>query len=188
MLSLTPRQELEHAKARKAHIYAEVKGYGLSSDAYHMTAPREDGEGPYLAMRRALKHASIAPADVDYVNAHATSTILGDAAENRAIKKLLLSEHGRKKASDINISSTKGAVGHLLGAAGAVEAIFAILASHHNTLPPTLNLDQAGNPPEDFDCNYVPRTAQDYTVNVALTNSFGFGGTNASLCVAKYTG
>ena len=121
-------QELEHAKVRGANIYAEIKGYGLSSDAHHMTAPREDGQGPYLAMRSALRHAQIEPRDVDYINAHATSTSLGDASENRAIKRLLLGDNGKQRASEINVSSTKGAIGHLLGAAGAVEAIFAILA------------------------------------------------------------
>lgn len=123
-------QELEHAKTRSARIYAEVRGYGLSADAYHMTAPQEDGDGPFSSMRRALRHAGIAPGDVDYVNAHATSTQLGDAAENRAVKRLLLSEEGKRAPSEINISSTKGAVGHLLGAAGSVEAIFSILAIH----------------------------------------------------------
>ncbi|EME45122.1 ketoacyl synthase domain-containing protein [Dothistroma septosporum NZE10] len=181
-------EELEHAKARKAKIYAEIRGYGLSSDAHHMTAPREDGSGAYLAMKQALKHAQIKPAQIDYINAHATSTKLGDAAENRAIKTLLLGEHGKQKPSQINVSSTKGAIGHLLGAAGAVEAIFSALSVYHNVLPPTLNLDHPGDPPEDFDCNYVPKQAQRQTVHVALTNSFGFGGTNASLCLEKYTG
>ncbi|KAK6008694.1 hypothetical protein QM012_000597 [Aureobasidium pullulans] len=179
-------EELEHAKARGASIYAEVRGYGLSSDAHHMTAPREDGQGPYLAMKRALKQAGIKPGNVDYVNAHATSTVLGDAAENRAIKTLLLGEDGHTSAGQVNISSTKGAVGHLLGAAGAAETVFTVLALQNNTLPPTLNLEQAGDPATDFDCNYVPNTAQDCNVQVALSNSFGFGGTNASICLSKY--
>ncbi|KAF2027997.1 3-oxoacyl-synthase-like protein [Setomelanomma holmii] len=178
-------EELEHAKQRGVRIYAEVAGYGLSSDAYHMTAPREDGQGPRLAMKHALRHAGIKPGAVDYVNAHATSTPLGDAAENRAIKELLLGEHGKAKASEINVSSTKGAIGHLLGAAGSVEAIFTVLAMHHHTLPPTLNLLSPGDPPEDFGCNYVANVAQPREVNVALSNSFGFGGTNASLCFRK---
>ncbi|KAI8941982.1 hypothetical protein NX059_000092 [Plenodomus lindquistii] len=177
--------ELEHAKARGARIYAEVAGYGLSSDAYHMTAPREDGQGPRLAMRNALRHAGFKPHAVDYINVHATSTPLGDAAENRAVKELLLGEDGKDKASMINMSSTKGAIGHLLGAAGSVEAIFTVLGLHHNTLPPTLNLDNPGDPAADFDCNYVAHEAQQKNVNVALSNSFGFGGTNASLCFRK---
>ncbi|KAF2150678.1 ketoacyl synthase domain-containing protein [Myriangium duriaei CBS 260.36] len=178
-------EELEHAKSRGARIYAEVKGYGLSSDAHHMTAPREDGEGPLLAMQRALKHAKVSPSAVDYINAHATSTPLGDAAENRAIKQLMLGQDGVSSASQVNVSSTKGAIGHLLGAAGAVEAIFAVMAIHENILPPTLNLDSPGDPREEFDCNYVAKQAQTRRVDVALSNSFGFGGTNASLCLAR---
>lgn len=166
-----------------------------------MTAPREDGQGPRLAMKKALRHACIKPYAVDYVNAHATSTPLGDAAENRAIKGLLLGEDGKTEASEINISSTKGAIGHLLGAAGSVEAIFTVLAIHHvsqswsyrdmctdnkqNTLPPTLNLLNPGDPSADFDCNYVANEAQQHNISVALSNSFGFGGTNASLCFRK---
>lgn len=127
---LTLIQELEHAKKRGARIYAELSGYGCSADAYHLTAPREDGAGAFLAMKKALRSAQIQPAGVDYVNAHATSTPLGDTAENQAIKSLLLGDHGRQKAAEVNVSSTKGALGHLLGAAGSVEAIFAILAIH----------------------------------------------------------
>ncbi|KAJ4337863.1 Mitochondrial beta-keto-acyl synthase [Didymella glomerata] len=178
-------EELEHAKARGARIYAEIAGYGLSSDAYHMTAPREDGQGPRLAMKKALKHAGLKPGSVDYVNAHATSTPLGDAAENRAIKDLLLGEDGKESASEINVSSTKGAVGHLLGAAGSVEAIFTILGLHNNILPPTLNLHNPGDPADEFNCNYVAHFAQQHEISVAMSNSFGFGGTNASLCFRK---
>lgn len=166
-----------------------------------MTAPREDGQGPRLAMKKALRHAGIPPSAVDYVNAHATSTPLGDAAENRAIKDLLLGEEGKQTASQINVSSTKGAIGHLLGAAGSVEAIFTVLGMHHvsphthslyrhinrrkNILPPTLNLENPGDPKADFDCNYVAKAAQQHDIQVALSNSFGFGGTNASLCFRK---
>ncbi|KAF2862427.1 ketoacyl synthase domain-containing protein [Piedraia hortae CBS 480.64] len=175
-------ESLEHARARGAKIYAEIKGYGLSSDAYHMTAPQKEGDGALLAMKKALMHANKKPCEVDYINAHATSTVLGDAAENTAIKRLFLGPEGKEFSSEINISSTKGAVGHLLGAAGAVEAIYTILAVSENILPPTLNLHRRD---EEFDCNYVPHSPQDKQVNVALTNSFGFGGANASLCVAK---
>jgi 3-oxoacyl-[acyl-carrier-protein] synthase II len=121
-------EELEHAKARGAEIYAEVRGYGCSGDAFHMTAPREDGHGAFLAMKRALKNAGIRPKSVDYINAHATSTALGDNAENQAVETLMLGEDGLKSASNVSVSSTKGAIGHLLGAAGAIEAIFSILA------------------------------------------------------------
>ncbi|KAL2428499.1 3-oxoacyl-[acyl-carrier-protein] synthase, mitochondrial [Exophiala dermatitidis] len=175
-------EELEHAKKRNATIYAELAGYGNSADAYHLTAPREDGAGAYLAMKKALKLAQLPPSAVDYINAHATSTPLGDAAENQAIKSLMLGDHGRTKSSQINVSSTKGAIGHLLGAAGAIEAILAILAIHENVMPPTINLHSVT---DDFDCNYVANTAQQASVRVALSNSFGFGGTNATLVFKK---
>ncbi|KAM3081615.1 Mitochondrial beta-keto-acyl synthase [Clarireedia jacksonii] len=177
-------EELEHAKARGAEIYAEVRGYGCSGDAYHITAPREDGAGAYLAMKKALKNAGISPESVDYINAHATSTPLGDIAENAAISRLMLGEEGVQHESQITVSSTKGAIGHLLGAAGAVEAIFTILAIKENKIPPTLNLR---NQDDAFKSNYVPLTAQEKEVNVALSNSFGFGGTNASLAFSKYS-
>ncbi|KAK2624783.1 hypothetical protein QTJ16_005976 [Diplocarpon rosae] len=176
-------EELEHAKARGADIYAEVRGYGCSGDAHHVTAPRENGAGALLAMKRALKNAGIRPKDVDYINAHATSTPLGDAAENTAIERLLLGEEGFEKETDIAVSSTKGAIGHLLGASGAIEAIFSILAVKKNVMPPTLNLY---NKDSGFNCNYVPHTSQHKIVNVSLSNSFGFGGTNASLAFSKY--
>ncbi|KAK6580324.1 hypothetical protein PZA11_007346 [Diplocarpon coronariae] len=176
-------EELEHAKRRGAEIYAEVRGYGCSGDAYHVTAPREDGAGALLAMRRALKNAGISPKDVDYINAHATSTPLGDAAENSAIKRLFLGEEGYEKETDIAVSSTKGAIGHLLGASGAIEAIFSILAVKENIMPPTLNIY---NKDPEFNCNYISNTSQHKIVDVSLSNSFGFGGTNASLAFSKY--
>lgn len=180
-------ESLPHALARNANIYAEIAGYGTSSDAHHMTAPPPDGNGAFRSMRLALKNASISPAKVDYINAHATSTPLGDLAENRAIKRLMLGdENGKTKAADVNVSSTKGAVGHLLGAAGAVEALFSILAIRDGILPPTLNLTDLDGP--ELDCNYVALKAQERRVDVVLSNSFGFGGTNASLCFKRYEG
>lgn len=179
-------ESLPHALSRNAHIYAEVAGYGCSSDAHHMTAPLPNGNGAFRSMRSALKNAGLPPSSVDYINAHATSTPLGDLAENRAIKCLMLDEDGKRFAEEVNVSSTKGAIGHLLGAAGAVEAMFSVLAIQDGKLPPTLNLtDLAGL---EFHCNYVPLTAQERNVDVVLSNSFGFGGTNASLCFKRYLG
>ena len=169
-------EELEHARARGAKIYGEVVGYGLSGDAYHITAPSPDGDGGFRSMKMALDRAGLDPSDIDYVNAHGTSTPLGDEIELGAVKRLF------GKASDsISMSSTKSAIGHLLGAAGGVEAIFALLAIHHQTVPPTLNLD---NPSEGCDVDLVPHQAKDREVRAALSNSFGFGGTNATLVIA----
>jgi len=166
-------EELEHAKARGAKIYAELVGYGLSGDAYHITAPSEDGSGAYRAMEMAMKRAGLSPSDIDYVNAHGTSTPLGDEIEVQAVKRLFGAAAGQ-----ISMSSTKSAIGHLLGAAGSVEAIFSILAMRDGIVPPTLNLD---NPSEGCDIDLVPHTAKKREVRAALSNSFGFGGTNASL-------
>ncbi|QSL64764.1 hypothetical protein MERGE_002066 [Pneumocystis wakefieldiae] len=178
--------ELEHARARGARIYAELRGYGLSCDAYHITSPSQEGLGPQLSMRNALKYARINPSDVDYINAHATSTPLGDMVENKAIKSVMLGPNGKSNAKEINVSSTKGSIGHMLGASGAVESIFTILAIYHGVLPPTLNLENPGDPSEEFNCNYVPLHAQERKIKIALTNSFGFGGTNATLCFTAY--
>ncbi|KAI7782961.1 condensing enzyme with mitochondrial function [Diaporthe eres] len=176
-------EELEHAKARGANILAELAGYGCSGDAHHMTAPREDGSGALLAMKRALRNADVRPRQVNYINAHATSTPIGDTAEARAIGTLMLGEEGVEKDSQVTVSSTKGAVGHLLGAAGAIEALFCVLAITDNAVPPTLNLH---SPNVGFDFNFVPLQSQDRQVDVAMSNSFGFGGTNASLVFSRY--
>lgn len=169
-------EELEHARARGAKIYGEVKGYGLSGDAFHITAPSEDGEGGYRAMQMALKHAGIAASDIDYVNAHGTST-MADGIELGAVERLL-----GNAASKTAMSSTKSSIGHLLGAAGSVEAIFCLLAMRDGIVPPTLNLD---NPDVTTQIDLVPHKAQKREVNVAMSNSFGFGGTNACLIVSK---
>lgn len=179
-------ESLPHALERNAKIYAEIAGYGMSSDAHHMTAPPPDGNGAFRSMRMALQDAKLSPSKIDYINAHATSTPLGDLAENRAIKGLMLGENGKRRPEEINVSSTKGATGHLLGAAGAIEALFSILAIEDGILPPTLNLMDLEE--AEFDCNYVPRVAQRRDVEVVLSNSFGFGGTNASLCIRRYNG
>ncbi len=166
-------EELEHAKKRGARIYAEVIGYGMSGDAYHITAPAENGDGAFRAMRNALKRAGIAKEQIDYINAHGTSTPLGDEIELGAVKRLF-GDHARALA----MSSTKSSIGHLLGAAGSTEAIFSILAMRDNIVPPTLNLE---NPSENCDIDLVPLRAKERKVRYALSNSFGFGGTNASL-------
>jgi 3-oxoacyl-[acyl-carrier-protein] synthase II len=166
----------EHAKARGAKIYAEVVGYGMSGDAYHITAPEETGDGAFRAMQAAVKRAGIKPQDIDYINAHGTSTPLGDEIELSAVQRLLASSGANSNA--LSMSSTKSAVGHLLGAAGAVEAIFSILALRDQIVPPTLNLD---NPSVDTTIDLVPHEARKREVEFVLSNSFGFGGTNACL-------
>ena len=170
-------EEYEHAKKRDANIYAEIVGYGMSGDAYHITAPAEDGNGGYRSMQAALKRAMLNPEDIDYINAHGTSTPLGDEIELGAVKSLF-EDHAYKLA----MSSTKSAIGHLLGAAGSGEAIYSILSIKNNVIPPTLNLD---DPSESCDINLVPHTAQERKVRRALSNSFGFGGTNATLIFSE---
>lgn len=170
-------EEYEHAKARGANIYAEVIGYGMSGDAYHITAPASDGDGAFRCMSAAMKRAGVQPSELDYVNAHGTSTPLGDEIELRAIERLV-----GDAASGITMSSTKSAIGHLLGAAGSVEAIFSALAIRDNVAPPTLNLD---NPSVETKIDLVPHEKREKRIDVALSNSFGFGGTNASLVLRR---
>ncbi|HJT43241.1 MAG TPA: beta-ketoacyl-ACP synthase II [Rhizomicrobium sp.] len=169
-------EELEHARARGARIYGEVKGYGLSGDAYHITAPSEDGDGGYRAMQMAVKRAGISPSDIDYVNAHGTST-MADGIELGAVERVL-----GNAAAKAAMSSTKSSIGHLLGAAGSVEAIFCLLAMRDGMVPPTLNLE---NPDVTASIDLVPLKAQKRDVTVAMSNSFGFGGTNAALILSK---
>ena len=173
-------EELEHAKARGATIYCELAGYGLSADAHHMTAPPPNGEGAVRAMQMALKHASLAPEEVDYVNAHATSTGLGDLCETRAIKTVF-GDH----AKNLSVSSTKSMTGHLLGGAGAVEMAACCLSIRDGVIPPTINLD---NPDDECDLDYTPHVAKERKVRVAVNNSFGFGGHNATLIAREFTG
>lgn len=170
-------EELGHAKARGARIYGELKGYGLSGDAHHITAPAEDGDGGFRAMKMALERAGMNFGDIDYINAHGTSTPLGDEIELGAVKRLF-----GGAAYELSMSSTKSAIGHLLGAAGAVEAIFGILAMNEGVVPPTLNLD---DPSDGCDLDLVPRQARERPVNAVLSNSFGFGGTNATLVFTR---
>jgi 3-oxoacyl-[acyl-carrier-protein] synthase II len=171
-------ESLDHAKARGARIYAEVIGYGLSGDAYHITAPTPDGDGAYRCMTAAIKRAGVSADDIDYINAHGTSTPLGDEIELGAVQKLVGNAAGK-----MAMSSTKSCIGHLLGAAGAVEAIFSILAIRDGIAPPTINLD---NPSVDTPIDLVPHKAREREINVALSNSFGFGGTNASLVFRRF--
>ena len=170
-------EEYEHARARGARIYCEIAGYGASADAHHMTAPPEDGDGGFRAMRNALRDAGLEPAAIDYINAHGTSTPLGDVAETIAIKRLL-----GEGASRVAVNSTKSMTGHLLGAAGGVEAVFSVLALHEQVSPPTINL-QSQDPACDLD--YVPNSARKMPIRAALSNSFGFGGTNGSLVFTR---
>jgi 3-oxoacyl-[acyl-carrier-protein] synthase II len=173
-------EELEHARARGARIYAELVGFGMSGDAYHITAPPEDGAGARLAMRNALRDSALDPTAVQYLNAHATSTMLGDRAETVAIKQAF-GEHARQLA----VSSTKSMTGHLLGAAGVVEAIFTVLAIRDQVAPPTINLH---HPDPECDLDYVPHTARSMPIDVAVSNSFGFGGTNGTLVFRRFNG
>jgi 3-oxoacyl-[acyl-carrier-protein] synthase II len=171
-------EELEHAKRRCARIYAELVGYGLSGDAFHVTAPAPDGDGALRCMTAALRRAGVSPAEIDYVNAHGTSTQVGDEIEVAAVHRLI-----GNATSRLSMSSTKSSIGHLLGAAGAVEAIFSILAIRDRVAPPTLNLD---NPSVETSIDLVPHKARQRDIDVVLSNSFGFGGTNASLVFRRF--
>ena len=171
-------EELEHAQKRGANIYAEISGFGMSGDAYHMTAPSEGGAGAALCMANALRSAGMNPDQVDYINAHGTSTPAGDIAETQAIKSVF-----KDHAYNLAVSSTKSMIGHLLGASGAAEAIVSVLSIRDKVISPTINLD---NPDEECDLDYVPHTTREQSLNVVLSNSFGFGGTNGSLIFSKY--
>jgi 3-oxoacyl-[acyl-carrier-protein] synthase II len=173
-------EDLDSAKRRGARVYAELVGYGMSADAYHITAPSEDGDGPLRVMGRALRSAGVEPAQVSYINAHGTSTPHGDRVETLAIKRCF-GEHAKRVA----VSSTKSMTGHLLGAAGGLEAGIAILAVHHQLAPPTINLEC---PDEECDLDYVPNRARPMKIEYALSNSFGFGGTNAALLFKRFDG
>jgi 3-oxoacyl-[acyl-carrier-protein] synthase II len=181
-------EALDHAQQRGARIYAEVVGYGLSGDAHHVTSPPEQGRGALASMTHALRSAGLGPADLDYVNAHATSTPLGDAVECRALQQLLVGEARRVRVSGTKVSSTKGAVGHMLGAAGAFEALVCALVVARDVVPPTLALQQPDEEALTLGLDLVPLTAQRTRVSVAMSNSFGFGGTNTSLVVKMWEG
>ena len=170
-------EERDRAVRRGAKIYAEIVGYGMSADCHHITAPLDDGSGAARCMKNTLDDAALNPDEINYINAHGTSTPLGDIAETRAIKKIF-----GAAAAQIPVSSTKSMTGHLLGAAGGIEAVFTILAVREQTLPPTINLE---NPDPECDLDYVPNTARQAKVKAAMTNSFGFGGTNASLIFSR---
>ena len=174
-------EELEHAKKREARIYAELLGYGVSSDAEHVTEPDPTGQHPARAMKMAFADAGINPEEIDYINAHGTSTPLGDASETRVIKRALGEDNARKTP----VSSTKGATGHCLGAAGAVEAIFCTLAIHEGVLPPTINYD---TPDPECDLDYIPNEAREADIRIAVSNSFGFGGHNACVVLGRFEG
>jgi 3-oxoacyl-[acyl-carrier-protein] synthase II len=173
-------EELEHAKKRGAHIYCELAGYGLSADAFHMTQPLPEGEGAARCMGMAMQHAKMNPEDIQYINAHGTSTPIGDVCETKAIKRAL-GDHAKK----VMVSSTKSMTGHLLAAAGGVEFAICALAIEHGAIPPTINLE---DPDPQCDLDYVPKTARDFPLEIAMTNSFGFGGHNATLIATKFLG